>query len=160
MTVLSYKVQELLYFSPSYTVCTSWIYKHGLTVSVKHLGRNKEVSQPIKKRKNICRGLFSLVWLVCDHFVGVSVKRVKLMLSVTYCSQKNSYFGPNNWQIKSKDQETKRKMTLSQSRVIVGSCHFSACSQFWRWEVSSVLHCKLSITKFCKLWVVCSQFCF
>lgn len=57
-------------------------------------------------------------------------KRVILMLSLLHCSRKNSYFWPNNWQIKDKDQLTKRNMNSQQSNVIVCSCHFLACSQF------------------------------
>lgn len=66
-----------------------------------------------KKKTHTCCDVKSLtlcrIWLISDHILWVSVRHVILMLSVTYWTTEKSYFRPSNWQIKTKDQITKRR---------------------------------------------------
>lgn len=66
-----------------------------------------------EKKTHTCCDVKSLtlcrIWLISDHILWVSVRHVILMLSVTYWTTEKSYFRPSNWQIKTKDQITKRR---------------------------------------------------
>lgn len=94
------------------------------------------------------------LWSLCASFSETC--NTNVVTDILH-SHKNSYFRPNNWQIKTKDQLTKRKMNIQQSNVIVCSTVISLPAASFEDErrVALCIASLLCITKCCKLWVVC-----